>query len=256
MHPGKIFTLIAGKLENSWQLVQAEILFRWFLPAKSQLLPISRESTMIFAPHQDDETLGCGGLIALKRQLGIPVKVVFLTDGHKSNIQISREEITQIRKQEASKALNILGVSSSEDIFFLDLPDGELQDLSNEQRLNIINQLVQLLQSFQAGEIYVPHQKDRHCDHEAAYDLVCAAVKETKIPGQVFQYPVWLFWKMPSLLQLDLKNLGQSYKLDIKSVLEKKQRAIRVYDSQLSNLPRSFRRRFFMPWEIFFQQQN
>jgi hypothetical protein len=77
MYPGKIFTLIAGKLENSWQLVQAEILFRWFLPAKSQLLPISRESTMIFAPHQDDETLGCGGLIALKRQLGIPVKVVF-----------------------------------------------------------------------------------------------------------------------------------------------------------------------------------
>ncbi len=61
---------------------------------------------------------------------------------------------------------------------------------------------------------------------------------------------------MPPLLQLDLKNLGQSYKLDIKSVLEKKRSAIRVYDSQLRNLPRSFRRRFVMPWEIFFQQQN
>ncbi len=77
MHPGKISTFVAGKLENFWQLVQAEILFRWLLPAKSQLLPISTKSTMIFAPHQDDETLGCGGLIALKLQLGIPVKVVF-----------------------------------------------------------------------------------------------------------------------------------------------------------------------------------
>ena len=36
---------------------------------------------LVVAPHQDDETLGCGGLIARKRYEGLPVHVVFITDG-------------------------------------------------------------------------------------------------------------------------------------------------------------------------------
>ncbi|MBF2006525.1 MAG: PIG-L family deacetylase [Chlorogloeopsis fritschii C42_A2020_084] len=251
-----IYSRILGKLENVWQLIQAEILFRWILPAKSQLLPVSQKPAMVFAPHQDDETFGCGGMIALKRELGVPVKVVFLTDGHKSYFQIKPEDIVQVRKQEATSALNILGVESPEDIYFIDQPDGELRHISSEQQLDTINQLVKLLKSFQPAEVYVPHQKDKHPDHEATYDLVQAALKESGIQAQVFQYPIWLFWKMPPLFRVNLQPLGQSYKLSIKSVFNKKQQAIQVYGSQRHTLPFSFMRRFFLPSEIFFQQEN
>ncbi len=43
----------------------------------------------MFSPHQDDEAFGCGGMIALKSEQGIPVVVVFLTDGH----QISKDAL-------------------------------------------------------------------------------------------------------------------------------------------------------------------
>ncbi|MFB2767987.1 PIG-L deacetylase family protein [Pelatocladus sp. BLCC-F211] len=243
---------ILGKLSNTLQFIEVEILFDWILPKKSQTLTVTQKSTLVFAPHQDDETLGCGGLIALKRELGVPVKVAFLTDGHKSYLDIKPEDIVQVRKQEAQEALNILGVAPS-DVYFIDQPDGELRQLSNEQKLHTINQLVQLLQSFQPEEIYVPHQKDQHPDHEATYDLVKDALNKSGIKAQLFQYQVWLFWGRPVLFQIDLKKLGQSYILPIKSVVEKKRQAIQVYRSQHHIFPRTFIKRFFKSKEIFFQ---
>lgn len=247
------FSSLTGKLANIWQFIQAEILFDWILPKKSQPLIVTQKSTMVFAPHQDDETLGCGGLIALKRELGSPVKVVFITDGHKSYLDIKPEDIVQVRKQEAQDALNILGVASS-DIYFIDQPDGELRQISGEQQLHTINQLVEILQSFQPEEVYVPHQKDKHSDHEATYDLVKDALSKSGIKAQLFQYTVWLFWGMPLLLfQLNLEKLGQSYIVSIKSVLDKKRRAFQFYRSQHHIFPRSFIGRFFKSSEIFFK---
>lgn len=221
---------------------------------KTQTLTVSQKPAIVFAPHQDDETLGCGGLIALKHELGTPIKIVFLTDGQKSHLHIKPEELIQIRKQEAMNALNILGIASS-DIYFLDYMDGSLIQLSKEERYRIINQLAQLLQSFQPSEVYLPHRKDKHNDHEATYDLVQAALIESKVQVEVFEYPIWLFWNDDTqLFEFNLQELGDSYNLCIKSVYKKKQRAIKAYHSQCQIFPSSFLRQFFIPREIFFKR--
>lgn len=36
---------------------------------------------LVFAPHPDDETIGCGGTIALHRARNDQVKVIIVTDG-------------------------------------------------------------------------------------------------------------------------------------------------------------------------------
>jgi len=47
----------------------------------SALLTVPARGLIVFAPHPDDEVLGCGGLLANCLQAGLPVSVVVLTSG-------------------------------------------------------------------------------------------------------------------------------------------------------------------------------
>ncbi|NMG06428.1 PIG-L deacetylase family protein [Brasilonema sp. UFV-L1] len=249
--------LIPMNLLYLLQNIHSSLLFRWILLKGSEPIGFSKKSAMVFSPHQDDETFGCGGMIALKREHGIPVTVAFLTDGqgsHGPDSQI-KEKIIQIRKQEAVKALEILGVETSK-IHFLEKPDGTLQDLQKEQREQTIQQLAELLILYQPEEVYVPHRKDCHKDHEATYELVKEAIAQVKIKVELLQYPIWLFWRAPLFIMLKVQDIAAAYRLSIESVQEKKNRAIASYCSQLENLPRSFVKRFVGSYEIFFKAES
>ena len=233
--------------------INANLLSRWIFYFKSQPLVVSKKSVMVISPHQDDETLGCGGLIALKRSLGVPVEVVFLTDGRYGRPNwITPEKIIDVRQQEAVNALNILGVASSE-AHFLNQTDNSLQDLSDDQRQYIIERLVQRLLSFMPEEIYVPHRKDIHSDHEATYKLVKEAIAASGIQVEILQYPIWMFWQNPLSFSLKSEDIADAYRLEIDSVKDRKKQAIETYQSQLPGLTRGFVARFFLPYEIFFK---
>lgn len=246
---------------NSWlykmQYIHSNLLVRWILGSGSKPLTFNHKSAMVFSPHQDDETFGCGGMIALKREQGIPVVVAFLTDGQGSVGEDSqmKDKIVQIRKQEAVTALRILGVEPSE-IYFLEKTDGTLQDLEGLQREQTIDQLAELLNKYKPEEVYVPHRKDSHQDHEAAYTLVKEAIAQTKIEVDLLQYAIWLFWRSPLFIMLKLQDIAAAYRLPIAAVQEKKNRAIASYSSQIDSLPPGFIKRFLGSYEIFFKVES
>lgn len=101
----------------------------------------------IVSPHLDDETLGVGGLIAEARSKGIPVSVIFMTNGDDNPIGADMQFRTgyptpdqliksgEARQQEVLKALNVLGVQQK-DIYFLGLPDRSLTTLLSPKYAN------------------------------------------------------------------------------------------------------------------------
>ncbi|MEH2161517.1 MAG: PIG-L family deacetylase [Nostoc sp.] len=239
--------------------IHAYIIHQWLLIFRSQPLPVNQKSAIIFSPHQDDETLGCGGLIALKREMGVPIKVIFLTDGQKSHTATPwiqpPENLIQVRKQEATTALHILGLEVS-DIHFFNLTDSTLSHLTSEQYENTIKSIVELIRTFKPGEIYVPHRKDNHPDHECTYQFIKTAIEQLQLSLEVelLQYPIWIFWLSPLFFQLKLQYLSGAYRLPINSILEKKKQAISVYQSQYPILPPRFIKSFLeKKYEIFFK---
>lgn len=249
------------RLANKLREVYIDTLLRWILYSRSQSFTVSQKSTLVVSPHQDDETLGCGGLIALKRAQGVPVHVVFLTDGRKSHRQdprIDPIQLVQIRKQEAIKALTALGVEPAA-IHFLDLPDGTLPDLAQEQRQAVMDQLVQHLQGWRPEEVYVTYQSDRLGDHEAAFALIKTAIAASGIATELLQYPIWVFWRTTLGFDLKWPELNNLYRLPIHTVQAQKKQAIAAYRSQsqplapgsIIILPRSFLKRFSWPFEVY-----
>ena len=73
--------------------------------------------TAVVAPHPDDESLGCGGAIALLTRFGLSVSVLFISDGTKSH-PTSRKypmlRLRDLRESEAREALARLGTPTAE----------------------------------------------------------------------------------------------------------------------------------------------
>ena len=233
--------------------VNYNILHNWFLHFQSQPIEASQKRAIVFSPHQDDETIGCGGMIARKRSQGTPVKVVFLTDGRYGRPDwIEPENIIKYRQKEASSALDILGIESSQRQF-LNEADGSLTQLSLEKRSQLITKLVEILQSFEAEEVYVPHHHDGHPDHEATYSLVRSAIEASKMQIELLQYPIWMLWRNPLSSREYLQKNSNAYRLSLGNFKEKKHQAIEVYKSQTPNLPSSLKQAIFSPHEMFFK---
>jgi LmbE family N-acetylglucosaminyl deacetylase len=215
---------------------------------------LTNAPTLVAAPHHDDETFGCGGLIALKRQAGVDVQVVFVTDGsqsHRDHQSLRTADIVAGRQQEAIAACAILGVSA-DDLHFLNGADGELREMASIERSEMVHRLAGIITRSGAKEICVPYRQDCHPDHEATHALVEDAMDLAGSDADLLEYPIWLLWKR-TLRDWTTTELGGAERLDVRAVQEIKNRAIAAYGSQLQGMPDGFVSQFQLGEEFFWR---
>ena len=236
---------------------QAVVLWRWFRRQFRAPLPLIEGTTVIFAPHPDDETIGCGGLIATKRERNVPVFIVFLTDGRLclGADYPDKVGLARTRRHEAILALSCLGVSEDA-LTFLELPDGGLRRLSQEERRSAVGQLANLIVRFAPAEILLPYRADCHDDHEAANSLVQEALKQVSLSMQpcLTEYLIWGVWEAPLFRAAVWRAPKSGTQLPLtKAALRKKRDAIAAYASQLEILPKRFVQEHVRPSELYFK---
>ncbi len=105
--------------------------------------PTSATRLMVFAPHCDDETLGCAGLIQQTLQAGGKAQAMIVTngDGFRTAVELQTGRLrvepqdyvrfADTRQQESLRALANLGVTA-DNVQFLGYPDQGLQALWND----------------------------------------------------------------------------------------------------------------------------
>ena len=221
---------------------------------------LSWGKTLVVAPHPDDESLGCGGAIALLRNYGIEVFVLVLSDGtlsHPNSVKFPAEKLRDVREKEMLEALEILGVQSENTTFF------RYKDRSvpNECAGKTVGQCRDYLGKIKPQTILVPWRRDPHPDHRAAYTLINAANESAKI----LEYPIWL-WEIAESADAPRSDEVFVHRLDISPVTEKKRRAINAHVSQTTDLidddPDGFRltpeilENFAADFEVYLEENN
>lgn len=140
------------------------------LPAFAQSKPARPESIVVFAPHPDDEVIGCAGVIQQSLARDARVTVVDITSGdgfdaaaagvtHKTVNQVGPDDffaLSRLRQTQSRDALQILG-GKPDDLIILGYPDGELGNLYNSTDDKLIRQ-----QFTKKDETYALIQKDYH----------------------------------------------------------------------------------------------
>jgi LmbE family N-acetylglucosaminyl deacetylase len=237
--------------------VQAALQAMRALPFRDLGATIGAGTVLILAPHPDDESLGCGGLIAACCAAGRPPFVLVLTDGagsHPRSLRYPPTLLRATREQEARQAVAALGLAHDR-IAFLGLPDTAAphDGAAFERAVDVI---VGLARRLDCSSIAAPWQHDPHCDHLAAHRMAAEAARRAQV--RHIAYPVW-GWTLPAEDALETVVAGG--RLDIAAHLPAKRRAIAAHASQHGKvvtddptgftLPAEFLAVFDAPYEVF-----
>lgn len=228
------------------------------LPVTSVPNLIGTGGLVVVAPHPDDESLGCGGLIAEAVAQGIEVRVIIVSDGvgsHPNSALYPPPRLRELREEETKAAVRALGLDARF-LRFLRLPDtavpiqGELAEIA-------VQAIVEAAQECRASMVGVTWRHDPHCDHEASALLVEKA-RPSLTGASIFEFPVW-GWTLPP--ETETSGPPEGFRCDISARLHAKNAAVAAHRSQTTGLipddAAGFRldadmlQRFAGPYEIF-----
>ena len=193
---------------------------------------------LVLSPHPDDETLGCGGLLAAAGKAGIPAHVLILTDGaasHPGSRSYPPARLTALRQDESRRAVASLGLPA-EHLRFLDLPDAATPS-AGEGFDAAVDAIVGIARETGAATLFVTWGHDPHCDHETAYAMARAAKARLAAERPSFRlwaYPVWGLHLAPDAVIDQDRPTG--LRLAIAAERDAKLRAIQCYASQMTDL--------------------
>jgi LmbE family N-acetylglucosaminyl deacetylase len=185
---------------------------------------------VVVAPHPDDESLACGGLIADACRQGLRGTVVIVSDGagsHPNSRAYPPDRLKSVREGEARRAAAELGLAPDE-ILSLSLPD-RFVPCEGEEAERAIAAIVQCVRKIGARSLFVSWRHDPHCDHQASYQIACG-VQRREGELRLFEYVVW-GPTLPPATEVD--TLGV-FRIRLDTRLSKK---------SVARLPRTARRR-------------
>ena len=133
-------------------------LMKTALRARARAFPVEEDvRCLVVAPHQDDATLGCGGLILCKRLEGSPVDILYVTDGGASHPLHPTLTPGALSRQRQSEALSAAGTLRAERgrTHFLGARDGTLDRLDGPETDALVGRISQILVRTHPDEIFL-----------------------------------------------------------------------------------------------------
>lgn len=161
----------------------------------------ANDRLLVWAPHPDDETLACGGLIQRTLAAGGMLRIVFASDGDadpwpqrwsERRWRLDAADAARwgaLRRGETMRALRQLGVDADA-AHWLHWPDQGLSTLLHAQPATTLATIRALLREHAPTRIAIPCRHDSHPDHSASALLLSLALRAEASAAEVWCYQV------------------------------------------------------------------
>ena len=198
------------------------------------------KTVIYFAPHPDDEIVSSGTLAILTKN-GNTVYIVIYCNGNAGthDLDMTREKLAQIRKQEDIAANKIVGIPE-ENIFFLGYDDGMLEYVPPKE---IVEKVCWFIRKYRPDAVFTLDPGSKYMvwhktDHRAAallsVDGARAAAYHLVFPQhfiyeglQSYIVRDWFFYESDGTI------IDGNYKVDITDVAQLKWQAACQHTSQM-----------------------
>ncbi|MBP1674479.1 MAG: hypothetical protein H6Q24_617 [Bacteroidetes bacterium] len=182
----------------------------------------------IFA-HPDDAEFMCAGTLSLLNRAGWTIHIATITKGDKGTTVFSMEEISSIRKEEASRSAEIIGG------YYHCL---EFEDVYIFYNRDTINKTTNLIREVHPDIVFTASPNDYMIDHEITSLIVETAcfssgIKNMEINAEPFEPIPYLYYCDPMEGKDKFGNLIQpSIYVDIESEIYTKEKMLSCHASQ------------------------
>lgn len=149
---------------------------------------------LVFAPHPDDEAIGCGGLLVRLAQAGVPLRVVLVTDG--GGAGGLPPGAAAVRQQEFRESLQVLGVAEHR---MLGFPDGGLVAATP-----LFDAVAREVRDFAPDWVVGPSAADAHRDHRCVAQAIRRAALAEPGVQRSLEYETW--GTLPATHMLDITD--------------------------------------------------
>lgn len=216
-----------------------------------QLSDINRLGTILGVwAHPDDESFTCGGLLAAAVQNGQRVVCVTATKGEAGVQDAKRwplEQLGDIRSEELSAALNILGIKEHH---WLGYNDGACDQVDTTQAVKKISDVINNVRP-DTILTFGPDGMTGHPDHKIVSAWASRAVRATGLPVDIYHvvisdeayenYLKTVDAEVNLFFNIDIPPLKAEEECDIflrlpDDIIDKKCDALRVMPSQTESL--------------------
>jgi LmbE family N-acetylglucosaminyl deacetylase len=188
-----------------------------------------RKTVMGIFAHPDDAELVCAGTLSLFRKAGWEVHIVTMAPGDKGTAELSREEISRIRRAEAADAARII------DATYHCLEFGDLYIMYDRESINRTTGVIRMVKP---SVVFTASPVDYMQDHELTGSIVQAAcfasgVKNMEVDIPSFEPIPYLYYCDP-MEGKDIfgKPVTPSMFVDISSEIDIKEKMLACHASQ------------------------
>ncbi|MHB2021017.1 MAG: PIG-L deacetylase family protein [Candidatus Xenobia bacterium] len=194
----------------------------------------SGRKILCIAPHADDESLGCGGLMVRAQEEGARVYILVVSVGNLVRVTSNGEMVQgTTRREELAKAAGVLGVEDWELLFDDEETHLRLDAMPRRDLAALLERDARLSIGRLAPDLVLLPALSYNQDHEAVLRAGLVACRPHDPAAKPVPSHVWLYEYPPLSWNLRHENFKPGVYVDISKHLDRKLEAYASHASQV-----------------------